>query len=122
MGLYPRKSLVTLGKEKWRIGNKNVRRSSPSCLSYSTTNEGVFSYTRSTQVTFVCMKATKNNTSPSYLQGQVHIHATPLKYFSFLSIFEVTNPQNHGARGDCMILREDNNVLDFSFKKELSGM
>jgi len=34
----------------------------------------------------------------------------------------VTSPQNHGAKGDCNILPEDEIVSYFSFQKELSGV
>jgi len=124
MGLYPRQSLTDLGEGKCGIGNENARRSSPSCLSYSTTNEGPFAYIGSSQVRVDGMhfQATNNNPSPACLQGQVHLHAASLKSRSFRSSFEVTSPQNHGTEGDCKLLPEDDTVSDFSFQKGLSGV
>jgi len=93
-------------------------------LSYSTANEGSFAYTGSSQVRVDGMhfQVTNNNAYPSSLEGQVHLHVYPLKSCSFRSSFEVTSPQNHGAKDDCKLLLEYDIVLDFSFHKGLSGM
>jgi hypothetical protein len=101
MGLYPRLSLTDLAVEKCGIGSENVKRSSPSCISYSTTNEGAFGCTGLSQVRVdsMCFQATSNNTSTACLQGQSHLHAASLKSHPFRSSFEVTSSQNHCTEG-----------------------
>lgn len=105
-GLYPRMSFTDLAVEKCGIGIENVKRSSPPCISYSTTNEGSFGCTGLSQVRVdsMCFQATSNNASDACLQGQAHLHAASLQSHPFQFNFEVTSPQNHCTEGEHRLL------------------